>query len=111
VLLLLPDAAAEVQQAEAVRELAVAGDVDRVGGGEEAGGDESLRDGVSAAVARLAVLQPAAVPALALRLAEAAGLARLATLKQVELPQVIKRAACKVVGQSSMIGLMMAVNS
>merc|ERR1719415_320275 len=44
------------EQAKAVGELSAARDVHRVGGGEEAGADQALRDRVAAAVARLAVL-------------------------------------------------------
>ena len=60
------------EQTKAICELAAARDVHRVGGGEEAGADEALRDGVAAAVPRLAVLHPAAVSRLALSFAESA---------------------------------------
>merc|ERR1719323_2919944 len=78
------------EQAKAVGELSAAGDVHRVGGGEEAGADQALRDRVAAAVARLAVLHPAAVTRLHLGLTEPARLARLAPLVQVVDAHVVK---------------------
>ena len=83
------------EETKAVGELSAAGDVHRVGGGEEAGADQALRDRVAAAVARLAVLHPAAVARLHLGLAEPARLARLAPLVQVVDAHVVKGTSWK----------------